>query len=204
MSTKNTLDVSLATEEQKGHILGLIKSRLEALGITNPKAQAIITHGGQFQRRVDAMLAGFIAEQLDTFTVTLDPTIGMAEWVRRGNYEYANPDIRERNFKLTPTGTREVVLYDPKGAVSSEEMIRRMKADGYKPAGIDDCLAMGAQFPERQRQNPIVFLGSVWRGPVGGQLVPVLYGWRGRRKLGLGWFDGGWGGSYRFAAVRES
>jgi hypothetical protein len=139
----------------------------------------------------------------ETFALAFDPTIGIGEWVRRGNYTRPNPDINERNFKLTLSGTRKIVLYDPKGAVSSDEMIRRMKADGYKPAGIDDALAMGAQFPERQRQNPIVFLGTTWRDPDGLQHVPVLSGWCGGRRLGLDWFDFVWDGRYRFAALRE-
>ena len=77
-----------------------------------------------------------------------------------------------------------------------------MKADDCRPAVLDDALAMGIQFPNRQRQNPIVFLGTIWSGAGGGRLVPVLGVWIGLRELHLRWFGGVW--NCRFAAVRES
>jgi len=143
------------------------------------------------------------------------PTVPLAEQIRHGNYNYANPDITDANFSLTiPAGKREVVLYDPRGYVSSETMIARMKADGCRPATFDDALAMGIQYPDRQRQNPIVFLGTAWRDPGGDRRVPVLGVWDGSRALslycfgerglGLIWFDAGWSGLCRFAVVRVS
>ena len=146
-----------------------------------------------------------IKTQFETFVLNLPgPTIPLEEQIRRGNHKYSNPAINAGNFQLTiPAGKREVVLYDPRGYVSSEEMIRRMEADGYKPATLDDCLAMGAQHPDRQRQNPIVFLGSVWCDPVGYRHVPVLDDWGGVRLLLLCWFDDGWSDVCRVAAVRE-
>ena len=141
----------------------------------------------------------------ETLVLDLNPTIPPETQIQRGNYNYANPDINTRNFNFTlPAGKREIVLYDPKGFVSSEEMIRRMKEDGCVPGVIDDCLAMGQQHPNRQRGNPIVFLGSVWRGAHGRRRVPVLVDCHGERKLSLCWFGDGWYGRYRFAAVRES
>ncbi len=138
------------------------------------------------------------------FALVLDPSVPLEEQVQRGNYNYANPAITQEHFSLTLSGGCEVVLFDPHGTVSSEEMVRRMKQDGYVPATLDDALAMGTQFPERQRQNPIVFLGSVWRDGDGSRRVPVLFDWSGERGLGLGWFVYGWSVRCRFAAVRES
>jgi len=141
----------------------------------------------------------------ETLILSLDPSVSLQDQVARGKYGYVNPNYTPDNFRLTaPAAKREVVLYDPRGYVSSEEMIARMKADGNKPAGIDDCLAMGAQHPERQRRNPIVFLGTVWCDSVGSRRVPVLDGWNGGRWLFLCWFVGDWVGGCRFAAVRES
>lgn len=142
---------------------------------------------------------------VETFLLDLDPKVSLAERIRAGNYGYVNPDITPENFTLTvPAGKREVVLYDPKGYTSSEAMIARMKADGYVPATLDDALAMGQKYPDRQRANPIVFLGSVWPDPNGYQRVPVLVGWFGGRWLCLVGFGGGWLDFCRFAAVRES
>jgi hypothetical protein len=85
-----------------------------------------------------------------------DPSIPLPEQIRKGNYGYVNEHYTPQNFTLTLTGNREVVLFDPNGFVSSKEMIRRMKRDGFVPATIDDALAMGTKFPDRQKQNPIV------------------------------------------------
>lgn len=143
------------------------------------------------------------AQTTETYPVTLDPTVSLPDQIKAGNYGFVNSLYTAENFTLTLTGERDIVLVDPRGFVSSEAMIARMKADGFVPATIDDCLAFGTTFPERQRKNPIVFLGTVFRVPYGYRHVPVLGHWRGERGLILGWFGFDWGDDYRFAAVRE-
>lgn len=144
-------------------------------------------------------------ETRETFALDLDPKVPLPEQIRRGNYSYVDPAITPEHFTLTLSGKREVVLFDdPHGTVFSKEMIARMKQEGCVPATLDDALAMGAQFPDRQCQNTIVFLGTVWPDPRSRRRVPVLGKWVGRRMLSLfSGFGGGWRDSYRFAAVRE-
>jgi hypothetical protein len=150
------------------------------------------------------------AIQRETFALTLDPTVPLSEQVRMGTYGELNGNYKPENFTLTLTGNREVVLFDPQGAVSSEEMIARMKAEGYVPALIDDALAMGVQYPDRQKKNAIVFLGTLFHDhdSCGDERVPLLDGWEdvseGGRLLLLGWFGNEWPDGCRFAAVRES
>lgn len=139
----------------------------------------------------------------ETYSVIRDPTVSIQEQINRGGYGYANPAINSGNFKLSLSGSRDIVLYDPRGFVSSEEMIRRMDGDGFLSATLDDALAFGIEHPDRQCQNPIVFLGTVWRGSDRDRRVPVLNHWDGRRGLHLRWFDSVWDGSCRFAAVRK-
>lgn len=96
-------------------------------------------------------------EEVEAFALDLDPTVPLPEQVRRGNYGYVNPALTPENFRLTvPAGKRRVVLYDPHGFVSSEEMIRRMRADGCVPATLDDALAMGA------KHTPIASARTPW------------------------------------------
>jgi hypothetical protein len=141
---------------------------------------------------------------IETYPVTLDPTVSLEGQINAGNYAFVDEHYTPQNFPLTLTGQREVMLFDPLGNVSSEEMIALMKADKCVPATIDDCLAFGTTFPERQRKNPIVFLGTVFHDPNRGRHVPVLRGWVGGRSLYLGWFVDRWSYGCRFAAVRES
>jgi len=79
-----------------------------------------------------------------------------------------------------------------------------MAKAGYRPAPIEDLLALGASQPELQKKFLIVALGSQWRSPDGDLSVPVL-DWDGaERYLGLDWLGRGWGASCRFAAVRNA
>lgn len=140
----------------------------------------------------------------ETFAVAIDPSVRLAEQIRCGNYVYVNASIKPKNFTLTlPAGEREVVLFDPHGYASSDEVIACMKRDEYVPATLDDALAFGATYPDRQRRNPIVFLGTMWRSP-GGNGIPMLSVRRRGRVLNLGWFEYNWYNHCRFAAVRES
>lgn len=208
MSTKNTPEIVLATEDQVDHIATLcdkaVRSAVRAL--PRDTAQRAITNGGLFQRHVDRMLQNFFAEEFETFMLDLDPGVPLAEQISRGNYDYVHEYYTPENFQLTKAGKREIMLYDPKGDASSGEMIRRMAENGDRPAVLDDALELGYKFPARQRQNPIVFLGeeTVWRGPDGNRRAPVLREWSDERGLDLCWFGDAWHAGCRFAAVRES
>jgi hypothetical protein len=79
-----------------------------------------------------------------------------------------------------------------------------MEKAGYRPARIEELLALGASQPELQKEFPIVALASVWRGPGGDRRVPYLRWDVAGRRLDLSWFEYGWTGDYRFAAVRKS
>lgn len=140
-----------------------------------------------------------IQKTAETFVLNLDPTIPLEEQIQRGNYDYINPNFNTCNFQLTLSGKREIILYDPRGSVSSEEMIRRMGADGRVPATLDDAVAFGVQFPDRQRENHLVFLGTIWSGA---RRVPALSDWYFGRGLCLCLFGRGWGDGCRFAADR--
>lgn len=207
MSTKNTPAVVLATEDQVDHIAILCDKAVRSVVRALPRdtAQRAITNGGLLQRHVDRTLANFFAEEFEEFLIEIDPNVSFEVRVQRGNYGFVNENIRPANFNLTKSGKRRIVLYDPKGDVSSKEMTRRMAENGDRPAVLDDALELGYKFPDRQRKNPIVFLGeeTVWQGPGGDRRVPVLSEWYDLRELSLSWFDRDWFAFCRFAAVRE-
>jgi len=56
---------------------------------------------------------------------------------------------------------------------------------------------------EKQREFPIVALGSVWWDSYGFRYVAFLDRGASERRLGLNWLGFGWGAYYRFAAVRK-
>lgn len=142
--------------------------------------------------------------EVKPFGLDLDAAVSLTKWIKRGHYDYVNANYTPENFRLTLSGRRKIALIDPRGCVSSREMIRRMKHEGLVPATLDAALAFCVAYPERQRHNPLVFLGTVWRDPSGNRRVPVLFGCDNKRKLHLGWFDQEWFFFFRFATLRES
>ena len=132
------------------------------------------------------------------------------EQIKSGHYDDVNKHFTPKHFQPTLDGKRTVVLFDPKGliAVSFEEMTNRMKAAGASfPPSLDDALAMGTQFPNRQKRNPIVFLQEL-SFAARTDLIVFLHslGWNNTRRLDLIWTGINWRFRYdfRFAAVRES
>lgn len=208
MSTKNTPAPGVAaTEDQMGCIIGFIKKRLEAMKLTTSQAERIITNGGLFNRYIDRALVNFIADEFEEYSFQIDPAVSFEDRLRRGNYNYVHQDITTEKFKLrlTEPVRRSIVLYDPKGPVSSEEMIRRIQHNGDRRPTFDDVLEFGYRFPDRQRKNPIAFLldEGLWRISPGDARVPVLDEWLDGRELDLRLFTDGWHAIFRFAVVRE-
>jgi hypothetical protein len=144
-----------------------------------------------------------LSVETGTFSLVDDPKISLKDQISNGGYLFVDPAITDQNFKLSIGGKRDLVLYtNPGDYLLPDEIIRCMNDDGYLPATLDDALAMGATFPEWQRQNPIIFLGTTWRDTEGHAHVPVLDVLHGGRGLDLPWFQSGWGADFRFAGVR--
>ena len=75
---------------------------------------------------------------------------------------------------------------------------------GLRPANLPELLAFGAKYPKKQREFPIVALGSVWRYWCGSRSVACLWSVGSLRFLFLYWLEFGGDAIYRFAAVRKS
>ncbi len=141
-----------------------------------------------------------------TFKVMVDYGKNLQEMIADGAYDYANPDITADHFPVKGEGKqeREVTLFHFNRSINSDNAIEEMAAAGYRPATIEEFLALGKAQPDLQRQFPIVALGSVWRGPRDGRRVPCLRGYDGKRVLYLDYYGGVWSVHYRFAAVRNA
>jgi hypothetical protein len=95
----------------------------------------------------------------------------------------------------------EVALFHFDKNITSEAAIAEMDKAGYRPAKIEELLALGEFHPDLQREFPIVALGSSWRNPSANLGVPCLSRGGAERDLSLRWFGRDWSGNCRFVAV---
>lgn len=143
--------------------------------------------------------------QVESFTIKVDYTKLLADMVAAGKYDYANEYIVAKNFPIEGTCSveTELVLVHFDRAIQSDDVVKEMKQMRLRPATLPELLALGAKYPDLQREYPIVALGSSWVGSGGRRRVPCLDYWSARRYLYLRWFGPGWDRCCRFAAVRK-
>jgi len=127
------------------------------------------------------------------------------EMVKAGKYDWSNGGITSKNFPMRPrpAGKRIIELIELDHGPTSEEVLAEAERLGLERPVYEDALFFGEQFPEKQRERPIVFLHEPWQGPGGRLDVLVLRSDSVGRDLRLAWFDGGWSRHYVFAFVRK-
>ena len=130
------------------------------------------------------------------------------ELVEAGKYGYAHSCVTSDNFparRLRAETVREVVLVelDHDGTTTREIMTRAAQL-GLEPPLYEDALYFGAEYPDVQRERPVVFLHDPWLGFFGRRDVLCLWSNAGRRELGLEGFDDPWRRDYRFAFIRPA
>ena len=145
-----------------------------------------------------------VAKQPNTekLVVTVDYGSIVEEMVRAGSYNYANPDITSQNFTTTRGGEwqGEVILVHFGRVIGSDDALAELEKMGLRTGGLHELLAVGVQHPDKQREFPIVALGSGWQRPDGDRGVPFLGSWDGLRELYLRWFGVDWYEHCRFLA----
>ena len=145
---------------------------------------------------------------LTEYSVSIDYTMSLKEMIKAGNYNWKNDDITDAHFPITGEGTADVKLrlICLARTATTKEVEEHLTAMDLRSATLAELLAFGATYPDKQREFPIVALGSSWVGPGSNRGVPCLdRGSDGRRGLGLDWDAPGdeWGDYYGFLAVSK-
>ena len=137
------------------------------------------------------------------FEVCIDYALSFNEMVRAGKYDEVSSNITAEHFPVKGKGNMNVKIELVQFSldISSEQVLTQLYQTGRRPAVIEELLALGAFYPEVQRQFLIVALGSVWRSPDGFRSVAYLGGDTHKRSLYLTLWSSGWSPRYRFAAV---
>jgi hypothetical protein len=138
---------------------------------------------------------------VDGFLITIGDGRSTEELVEAGDYAYAHSCVTSENFPARHFGgrrARRIVLLEFDHDVSSEEAIAEAARQGLERPMYEDALAFGIEYPDVQRERPVVFLHDPWFGFFGRRDVPCLWSNAGRRELGLEGFDDRWSRDYRF------
>ena len=140
------------------------------------------------------------------FPVTVNYDLSLVEMIAVGGYDWRNDDVTANHFPISGNGQVEVnvELVHFNRIMESDDVLEELDKAGLRPGELAELASFGARYPDKQREFPIISLGSVWRDRNGHRRVPGLWGNSGGRDLDLDWFERRWDDRYRFAAVRKS
>ena len=157
-------------------------------------------------RGLQNLIEGRFTNDIDnTYLVTVNYDLSVKDAVKAGKYDWTKDDITTKHFPSKRVGIAEqkIILVHFNRDIKVDEAIRELDKMGFRPAELPELLALGAKYPDIQRDFPVIALGSVWRNPDGDRYCAYLCGLGSVRSLNLNWFAGWWRDFCRFAAVSK-
>jgi hypothetical protein len=137
--------------------------------------------------------------------IVVDYSKSLAEMISAGKYDWVNSDITSKRFPVKGQGrvelNAEFVYYGK--LMSSDDIVKDVKERSLRPATLSELLAFGETYPDKQREFPIVALGSVWQHWSGDRSLASLHCLGSKRKLNLCIWESVWDGCCRFLAFRK-
>jgi hypothetical protein len=140
-----------------------------------------------------------------TYSIRVNYDSSVEALVKAGKYDWSDSDITSRHFPSHRKGTAdiEIVLVGCERDLGSDDALKVLASQDFRPADVRTLLAFGIKHPNAYREFDVVALGSPWRSPDGDHGVPCLARDLTRKKLHLFRWSDTWNSSCRFAAVRE-
>lgn len=139
----------------------------------------------------------------DPFPLTIDYTLTLEQMIEAGHYDYVDPDITAVRFPVndgTGITDAEAIIVSFTRRLSTDVALVELDRMGLRPADLAELLAFGANYPELQRQFPIVALGHVSSTRWVAFLCRFSFG----RDLRLEGVQAVWLSGHRFLAFRKS
>ena len=190
-----------------------ITAEVLAQGGTDDDVRAILKNHELRQKMAALIIAarpnaekdsGSGASPETTYLVTVRKDRTLVQMIEAGKYDWVNSDITSERFPdIGPDGEYELVLVHFNRVVSTEEALAEIRRRGLDPATLVQLLALGENFPDVQRQFPVIALGSCCVLSGGYRCSPCLSVSGHRRRLNLDWLGDGWHGDCRFLAFRK-
>jgi len=168
------------------------------------KGSITVVHVERFLNKQNPF-GSIITDKDDVLRVTVNRDRSIADGVTDGKYNSSNPDINDTYFPRSRAGieSSEIVLVHFDKSMSTDNVLKELEERNLRPADVQELLAIGEQYPDKQREFPIIALGSIRQRLVGRRVVPYLHALGSNRELYLDWIGRDWEGFYRFAAVRK-
>lgn len=168
------------------------------------------TDGDLWRTRIGQVLRegvrSAVASAYPTYTVAVNGDLSLSEAIAAGEYDDVNDNITAEHFPVSYASTKTVniALVHRNRVVQSEDIFAEMDREGYRPATIWELLALGAEYPDLQRNFTIFALGSIAIvGMDGFKGVVYLGHWRKKRGINLLLLHLPWHRCARFAFVRK-
>ena len=126
--------------------------------------------------------------------------ITLEDLIKKHNFFRVSQEITAENFPDNGERGKDYKLFHFDKYISSEDAIKEMEKEGYRPANIYELL----EWKDWNNKGLVVALGSVWQDFDGFRPVAYLNSADSLRKLLLDIWGGDWPGYCRFLAVRKS
>lgn len=192
-----------------GWIGGLVDRLIKALrerGVSDEAIHSLVVDGGELPiGKIADALAEVIRQVKNIFCLVVGQHKTTEDAIKAGKYDWSNNSINSLNFPMRSqsAGKRMVELIEFDHNPTSEEVFVEAEKRGLERPVYEDAFNFGEQFPDKQRERPIVFLHEPWQNPYGDGRVIVLSGLSSERSLNLDYFDGRWDRGCVFAFVRK-
>jgi len=186
-----------------GDIFTKLTKAVQKHGGTLEDFHRLSTDAGETE--IEKIAEIIVGKSADTYPVTVNYSQTLEEMIAAGRYDWKHSDITAKHFPIEGSGTKnvDILLVHYNKNTSTDAVRADLDKRGLRPAKIEELLAFGAKYPEKQREFPIIALGSVWRDFGGSRCGPYLGRFGSGRHLGLHWLGADWVDICRFAAVRK-
>lgn len=138
----------------------------------------------------------------EIITVFVDFSRSVAEGLAAGRYDEVGVNLTDENFPATGTGQSHVqlILRHYEEALVDSVVMEQLSSTNIQPATLQELLAIGEQYPDRQLSYCIAALGSSFR--FGDHLYcPFLHKNNRLRAISLYRRKYGWPAKMRFACL---
>lgn len=124
--------------------------------------------------------------------VDVDFTKSKRELINAGKYGYVDSRLMHGEFPVKGSGTGriQILIVNFGRPMTSAEILNELEEMKLRPINFRELLAIGKQYPNLQRNFPIVALGSaIWKDAAGAEYCGILSKFQKERWIGVSYLN---------------